>query len=150
MMLSFERDSSPWQVMSFIIELTLSVYITTTGGGHSHSYHKEPQVLTRIPSGNTSKLLRLDVGVTTGLYEPPKRILVVCSSHARGLYLSEFAEPYNLWRKKFGGREGLEFVLASPKGGSVSSFDTLFNPFQPIFDLGSSGSNVTSSNRQST
>ena len=144
--------------MSFIIELTLSVYITTTGGGHSHSYHKESQVLIRVPSGNTitatntstAKLLRLDVGVTTGLYEPPKRILVVCSSHARGLYLSEFAEPYNHWRKKFGGREGLEFVVASPKGGSVSSFDTLFNPFQPIFDLGSAGSNFTSSNRQST
>ena len=144
--------------MSFIIELTLSVYITTTGGGHSHSYHKESQVLIRVPSGNTitatststAKLLRLDVGVTTGLYEPPKRILVVCSSHARGLYLSEFAEPYNLWRKKFDGREGLEFVLASPKGGSVSSFGTFFNPFQLIFDLGSAGSNFTSSNRQST
>jgi hypothetical protein len=65
--------------------------------------------------------LRLDVGITTGLYEPPKRILVVCSSHSRGLYLSEFAEPYNILRKQFGGKEGIEFVVTSPKGGSVSS-----------------------------
>ncbi|CAF0763765.1 unnamed protein product [Adineta steineri] len=61
----------------------------------------------------------LDVGITTGLYEPPKRILVVCSSHSRGLYLSEFAEPYNILRRKFQGKEGIEFVLASPKGGSI-------------------------------
>jgi len=65
--------------------------------------------------------LRLDVGITTGLYEPPKRILVVCSSHSRGLYLSEFAEPYNVLRKQFDGKEGIEFVVTSPKGGSVSS-----------------------------
>lgn len=107
------------------------MYITTTGVHQHHSHHREPQVLTRVSSGNssssTAKLLRLDVGVTTGLYEPPKRILVVCSSHSRGLYLSEFAEPYNIWRKKFGGREGIEFVLASPKGGSVSLIDSPLN-----------------------
>lgn len=71
---------------------------------------------------STGKLLKLDIGVTTGLYEPPTRILVVCSSHARGVYLSEFAEPFNILRKKFGGKERLEFVIASPKGGSVSLF----------------------------
>ncbi|UJR32963.1 hypothetical protein I4U23_020426 [Adineta vaga] len=68
---------------------------------------------------STGKLLRLDVGFTTGLYEPPKRILMVCSSHSRGLYLSEFAEPYNILRKKFQGKEGIEFVIVSPKGGSI-------------------------------
>jgi len=114
-------------VTSFIIESTLSLYITTTGGS-VHTHHKEPQVhLTSLSSSNntskapsTAKLLRLDVGVTTGLYEPPKRILVVCSNHSRGLYLSEFAEPYNILRKKFGGKEGIQFIITSPKGGSVS------------------------------
>jgi hypothetical protein len=67
------------------------------------------------------------VGVTTGLYEPPKRILVVCSSHSRGLYLSEFAEPYNILRKKFGGKEGIELIIASPKGGSVSFISSYLN-----------------------
>jgi hypothetical protein len=81
--------------------------------------------LTKVLSGSsnntsTAKLLKLDVGITTGLYEPPKRILVVCSSHSRGIYLSEFAEPFNILRKRFGGKEGIEFILASPKGGSVS------------------------------
>jgi hypothetical protein len=71
-----------------------------------------------VPS--TGKLLRLDIGVTTGSYEPPRRILVVCSSHPRGVYLSEFAELYNILRKKFGGKEKIEFVIASPKGGPVS------------------------------
>jgi hypothetical protein len=111
-----------------IIESTLSLYITTTGG-QNHSDHKDPQPLTKVlsESNNTStaKLLKLDVGMTTGLYEPPKRILVVCSSHSRGIYLSEFAEPYNILQKKFGGKEGIEFILASPKGGSVSLKDHL-------------------------
>jgi hypothetical protein len=121
-------------VTSFIIEPTLSLYITTTGGiVHTHS--KESQVFstplsasnnTSMPS-STAKLLKLDVGVTTGLYEPPKRILVVCSSHSRGIYLSEFAEPYNILRKKFGGKEGIEFIIASPKGGSVSFIFSYFN-----------------------
>ncbi len=74
-------------------------------------------------SGNstpsTAKLLKLDVGVTTGLYEPPKRILVICSSYSRGIYLSEFAEPYNILQKQFGKNEGIEFIIASPKGGSI-------------------------------
>ena len=97
-----------------------SLYITTTGG-----ILPSPQTA-KSSSGSTSmtpstgKLLRLDIGVTTGLHEPPKRVLVVCSSHPRGLYLSEFAEPYNILRKKFGGKEKIEFVIASPKGGSVS------------------------------
>jgi hypothetical protein len=114
-------------VTSFINESTLCLYITTTGG-IAHIHHKESQVLmtTLSVSNNTSitpstaKLLKLNVGVTTGLYESPKRILVVCSSHSRGLYLSEFAEPYNILQKKFGGKEGIEFIITSPKGGSVS------------------------------
>jgi hypothetical protein len=77
----------------------------------------------KTSSGNnphsTAKLLKLDVGVTTGLYESPKRILVVCSSHSRGLYLSEFTELYNILQKKFGKNEGIEFVVTSPKGGSI-------------------------------
>ena len=127
------------------------MYITTAG---SYQHHREPSVLTRVSSGNnisatnssTGKLLRLDVGVTTGLYEPPKRILVVCSSHSRGVYLSEFAEPYNIWRKKFGGREGIEFVLASPKGGSVSLTVIFFDQSCSMIYLDSSRSTITSSN----
>jgi hypothetical protein len=123
-------------VTSFIIESTLSLYITTTGGS-VHTHHKEPQVhLTSLSASNntsiapsTAKLLRLDVGVTTGLYEPPKRILVVCSSHSRGLYLSEFAEPYNILRKKFNGKEGIQFIIASPKGGSVSFILSYLNTY---------------------
>ena len=127
-MSSLKRYYTPSQVTSFIIEPLLSLYITTTGG-HSHSHHKDPHTtLSRVLSdhnntsmtSSTAKLLKLDVGVTTGVYEPPKRILVVCSSHSRGIYLSEFAEPYKILRKKFSGKEGIEFVLASPKGGSVS------------------------------
>ncbi|CAF1450293.1 unnamed protein product, partial [Adineta ricciae] len=77
-----------------------------------------PQIRQNL-TPSTGKLLRLDVGFTTGLYEPPKRILVVCSSHSRGVYLSEFAELYNILRRKFQGKEGVEFVIASPKGGSI-------------------------------
>lgn len=95
-----------------------------------HTHHDEPQVLTELITSrrqnltpSTGKLLRLDVGFTSGLYEPPKRVLVVCSSHPRGVYLSEFAELYNILRRKFQGKEGVEFVIASPKGGSVSNFD---------------------------
>ena len=77
---------------------------------------------TRAIMPSTGKLLKLEIGVTTGLYEPPARVLVVCSSHARGVYLSEFAEPFNILRKKFGGKERVEFVIASPKGGSVCIF----------------------------
>lgn len=104
------------------------LYITTTGTitqppSHTESplVHVTPTIAINpaiIPS--TGKLLRLDVGVTTGLYEPPKRILVVCSSHPRGLYLSEFAESYNILRKKFDRKEDIEFIIASPTGGSVS------------------------------
>lgn len=127
-MSSFKVYMNPLKVTSFIIESTLSLYITTTGG-IVHTHNKEPQVLLaslNITSSNsslppsTAKLLRIDVGVTTGLYEPPKRILVACSSHTRGLYLSEFAEPYNILRKKYNEKEGIEFIVASPKGGTVS------------------------------
>jgi sugar lactone lactonase YvrE len=112
-----------------------SIYITTTGG-IVHTHHEQPQVLPELimtsrrhnsMTPSTGKLLRLDVGFTTGLYEPPKRILVICSSHSIGLYLSEFAEPYNILRKKFQGKEGIEFVIASPKGGSVSRFFAMFS-----------------------
>lgn len=130
-MSSFETYWTPPKLTSFIIEPTLSLYITTIGGGYNHSHHKDPQVLTKKLSDSnnssiglsTAKLLKLDVGVTTGLYESPKRILVVCSSHSRGLNLNEFAEPYNILRKKFGGKEGIEFIVASPKGGSVCLID---------------------------
>jgi hypothetical protein len=106
-----------------------SIYITTTGGIAQASHH-ESQVLTGLITGrpntqltpSTGKLLRLDVSITTGLYEPPKRILVACSSHSRGVYLSEFAEPFNILRRKFQGKEGIEFVIASPKGGAVGGF----------------------------
>ena len=122
-MSSFENNFNPSQMMSFIIESTLSLYITTTGG-NLQSHQRDLADLSRVGSSSittaNAKLLKLDVGVTTGLYEPPKRILVACSSHSRGIYLSEFAEPYNILRKKFDGKEGIEFIIASPKGGAVS------------------------------
>jgi hypothetical protein len=104
------------------------LFITTTGG---IVQPPRQELSTRISTGqnassigaimpSTGKLLKLDIGVTTGLYEPPTRILVVCSSHTRGVYLSEFAEPFNILREKFDGKERLEFVIASPKGGPVS------------------------------
>lgn len=112
---------------SFIIEPTLSLYITTTGGNIQSN---QTDLLTQTKSVNTlgnlsiispsAKLLKLNVGATTGLLEPPKRILVACSNHSRGIYLSEFAEPYNILRKNLGNEEGIEFIIASPKGGSVS------------------------------
>lgn len=104
-----------------------SLYITTTGGNIQSNQRGLASHTRTINAVNnpsavspTAKLLKLDVGMTTGLSEPPKRILVACSSHVRGIYLSEFAEPYNILRKKFGGKEGIEFIVASPKGGSVS------------------------------
>ena len=90
-----------------------SLYITTTGGNIQSN-----QITSTVSP--TAKLLRLNVGITTGLHEPPKRILVVCSSHSRGIHLGEFSETYNILRQKFGNNEGIEFILASPKGGSVS------------------------------
>ena len=136
MMSSVERYSSPSQVTSLIIESPLSLYITTTGG-QNHTHHKDSQLLTKTLSGNnsasTAKLLKIDVGITTGLYEPPKRILVVCSNHSRGMYLSEFAEPFNILRKRFSGKEGIEFVLASPKGGSVSLIGHLISIIRILF-----------------
>jgi len=101
------------KLIAFIIESTLSLYITTTGGNIQSN-----QTTSTVPP--TAKLLRLNVGITTGLHQPPKRILVVCSNHSRGIHLSEFAETYNILRQKFGNNEGIEFILASPKGGSVS------------------------------
>ena len=135
----------PIELIALIIESSLSLYITTTGGILGAT-----QNATLTPS--TGKLLRLNIGMTTGLYEPPKRILIVCSSHPRGIYLSEFAEPYNILRKRFGGKERVEFVIASPEGGSVSTFRlcVMHSTTFVNFCVDSNRSEFSSENRYST
>jgi hypothetical protein len=116
-------NTERYSLTSLVFESTVSLYITTTGGVEQRPLIDSVKLLTdKKLSPLTSKLLHLNIGVTTGLYEPATRILVACSNHPRALHLGQFAEFYNILRKKLGGKERIEFVIASPKGGAVSNW----------------------------
>ncbi|CAF1661343.1 unnamed protein product, partial [Didymodactylos carnosus] len=80
------------------------LYITTTGG--------IPPVSDIVPTG---KLLKLDIGLTSGLYDQTRRVLIVLSNHHRGVWLEEFGATYNKLKE-----HEYDVVLSSPNGGVIS------------------------------